>query len=205
MGLEAKCVARSAEHESAGKLHLETERLLFRGAMRLSVPLRAIKRCKAEDGCLIISTAKKRYFFDLGPAAEKWAAKILNPPKRADKLGIKRGLRVAILGIKDKSFLAEVRERTPDISRRARAELDLIYYAANELRDLARLAILKTALKPTGALWVVYPKGAAQIKEADVLKIGRIFGLVDTKVASFSATHTALKFMIPKASRPSAP
>jgi hypothetical protein len=56
-------------------------------------------------------------------------------------------------------------------------------------------------LKPTGAVWVVYPKGMAQIKENDVLAAGRAAGFVDTKVASFSATHTALKFMIPVAQR----
>jgi hypothetical protein len=44
---------------------------------------------------------------------------------------------------------------------------------------------------------VVYPKGKQEITENDVLKAGRQAGLVDTKVALFSDTHTALKFVVP--------
>ena len=56
-------------------------------------------------------------------------------------------------------------------------------------------------LKPAGALWVVYPKGVQTIREIEVIAAGREAGLKDVKVASFSATHTALKFVIPVASR----
>lgn len=35
----------------------------------------------------------------------------------------------------------------------------------------------------------------------DVLQAGRQAGLTDTKVARFSGTHTALKFVIPLARR----
>ena len=56
-------------------------------------------------------------------------------------------------------------------------------------------------LKPDGALWIVYPKGVPEIREMDVLLAGREAGLKDTKVASFSATHTALRFVIPIAKR----
>jgi hypothetical protein len=44
---------------------------------------------------------------------------------------------------------------------------------------------------------VVYPKGQKHITEAGVFAAGKQAGLVDVKVASFSATHTALKFVIP--------
>jgi hypothetical protein len=51
-------------------------------------------------------------------------------------------------------------------------------------------------------LWIVYPKGRQEIKEQHVLDAGKQVGLVDVKVVSFSATHTALKFVRPKAKRP---
>jgi hypothetical protein len=50
-------------------------------------------------------------------------------------------------------------------------------------------------------LWIVYPKGKREIKEQQVLEAGKQAGLVDVKVVSFSATHTALKFVWPKAKR----
>ena len=61
-------------------------------------------------------------------------------------------------------------------------------------RDLARITKLKSWLKPAGALWVVYPKGVPAVREIEVLEAGRAAGLKDTKVARFSATHTALRF-----------
>ena len=39
------------------------------------------------------------------------------------------------------------------------------------------------------------------IREVEVIERGRTAGLKDVKVASFSATHTALKFVIPVAAR----
>jgi hypothetical protein len=48
---------------------------------------------------------------------------------------------------------------------------------------------------------VVYPKGVQTIREIEVLDAGRTAGLKDTKVASFSPTHTALRFVIPVSAR----
>jgi len=56
-------------------------------------------------------------------------------------------------------------------------------------------------LSSAGALWIVYPKGKQAIKEQQVLDAGKAAGLVDIKIVSFSATHTALKFVRPKATR----
>jgi hypothetical protein len=42
----------------------------------------------------------------------------------------------------------------------------------------------------------VYPKGKKEITEGDVLGAGRKAGLKDVKVVGFSATHTALKFVV---------
>jgi len=55
--------------------------------------------------------------------------------------------------------------------------------------------------KGAAALWIVYPKGPKDITENDVLAAGRKAGLKDVKVAGFSPTHTALKFVIPAARR----
>ncbi|HXR09549.1 MAG TPA: hypothetical protein VN792_02170, partial [Candidatus Acidoferrales bacterium] len=57
------------------------------------------------------------------------------------------------------------------------------------------------SIKPNGAIWIVYPKGVKHITESDVLRAIRAASLTDVKVASFSATHTALKAVIPSARR----
>jgi hypothetical protein len=44
---------------------------------------------------------------------------------------------------------------------------------------------------------VVRPKGRPEISEAAVMAAGKAAGLVDVKVVSLSATHTAEKLVIP--------
>jgi hypothetical protein len=48
---------------------------------------------------------------------------------------------------------------------------------------------------------VVYPRGCKEIRENDVMAAGKSAGLTDNKVARFSDTHTALRFVIPLAKR----
>jgi hypothetical protein len=78
---------------------------------------------------------------------------------------------------------------------------DIVFYGADRRQALARLDATRRALKPTGALWIIRPKGSGAITEAEVIAAGRQAGLVDVKVVSFSATHTAEKFMIPRDAR----
>jgi hypothetical protein len=56
-------------------------------------------------------------------------------------------------------------------------------------------------MRGAAALWIVYPKGRTEITERDVLKAGRAAALKDVKVVGFSATHSALKFVIPVSQR----
>jgi hypothetical protein len=115
-----------------------------------------------------------------------------------DKLGVKPGAKVAVLGIHDAAFLRQLKERTGDVSTRLRKDLDLIFFAADSVAELARLASLKIALKPDGAIWVVSLKGkAARIKDVDVIAAAQAAGLVDNKVVGFSDTHTSLRLVIP--------
>ena len=119
-----------------------------------------------------------------------------------DKLGVRQGARVCLLGIDDRDFLRRLRGRTSDISARPRTASDLIFLAADSAAGLARLARLEPYLKRDGALWVVSRKGkAATVRDVDVIAAAKAAGLVDNKVVSFSETHTALRLVIPRARR----
>ena len=134
--------------------------------------------------------------FDLGPAAEKWAKKILRPPSRLEKLGIKPGLKVALVGDFEAPFIEEVREHLSDVK-----SSDLTFLAIDSLADLRKLAKVIQQLPLSAALWIVYPKGKKEVRESDVIGHGRATGLIDIKVVSFSATCTGLKFVRPKSAR----
>jgi hypothetical protein len=201
MGAEAQCRARWGNQVSDGKALLETDRLIFRGAFRLSIPLANLKSISTENGHLIVHFPDGVASFELGPTALKWAKKILNPPQRVDKLGIKQRLRIGILGVRDPTFHDEVVERTASVLGKSAKDLDIAFLAVEKKPDLKKLPATMKALKSTGALWIVYAKGVSQITEAEVLRAGRAAGLTDIKVVRFSETHTGLKFVIPVARR----
>lgn len=119
-----------------------------------------------------------------------------------DKLGVKAGQRVAVLGVESAEFLTDLTARVPEYSRGKRiADADLIFFSTEARSDLSRLESLARSIRKNGAIWVVYPKGQSHIREIDVIQAGKAAGLTDNKVCSFSSTHTALRFVIPIAKR----
>ncbi len=82
-----------------------------------------------------------------------------------------------------------------------RKDTESVFLGAQRTGDLARMSRCRANLAQDGALWVVYPKGRQDITRADVMKTGKMAGLVDVKIVKFSESHTALKFVIPLAKR----
>ena len=201
MGQEAKCKARHDDRVSQGTALLETDYVLFRGDFRVKIPFRAMTSVEAKGPWLEIQSSEGALGLNLGPAADKWAQKILHPPSRLDKLGVKTGMRISIVGMKDPQFTGEVEQRGAELRARVSTDSDIIFFGVEKRQGLNRLAALESSIRPDGAIWVIYPKGISEITEGDVLSAIRAAGLKDVKVASFSATHTALKAVIPVARR----
>jgi hypothetical protein len=202
MGNEATCKVRFGKQESEGKALLETNEVLFRGDFRLKIPFSSIKSAKAVDGELRLQTADGLAVFHLDGAAEKWVQKILHPKSRIEKLGVKRGARVSLIGGFDSEFLREVGDLTKSIVKgKAASDSEHIFFAADSKEDFSALSKITKAMLGAAALWIVYPKGQKYITENDTLSSGRKAGLKDVKVVGFSATHTALKFVIPLSKR----
>jgi hypothetical protein len=121
-----------------------------------------------------------------------------------DKLGVKPGARVGVIGVDDASFRSLLAERTTDVTDgRALRDTDLVFLGADAIDELMQIGRLQRSLRPNGAIWVVSRKGkAATLRDVDVIDAAKAVGLVDNKVVSFSATHTALRLVIPVARRP---
>jgi hypothetical protein len=203
MGSEAICRARFKGQTSEGKALLETAEILFRGDFRLRIPFASIASLRADAGELAVGFDGDTAVFELGPRAALWAEKIRSPRGILHKLGVKADMAVRVLGIRDVNFLSQLEARTGAVlNSDMSGSVDLIFFEADQIDDLSRLPLLKASIKPAGAIWVVSPKGKhAQVKDIDVMTAAREAGLVDNKVASFSATHTALKLVIPKGER----
>ena len=202
MGSELKCTVRFGKEVSEGKALLETSEVLFRGEFRLKIPFASIKSAKAVDGELHLQTVNGLAVFEIGPAAEKWREKILHPKMRIEKIGVKPGAKVALLGSFEADFLDELKSVASSVGQeKVAADSDAIFFVADSLKELSSVAKIAKSLKGAAALWIVYPKGQKTITENDVIAAGRKAGLKDVKVVGFSPTHTALKFVLPLAKR----
>jgi hypothetical protein len=203
MGAEVPCRAIVNGKAAKGRARIETEVLEFRGgALTLKVPFGAMTDVAASDGTLRIEWPDGTARFDLGAHAAKWVDSIRHPKTRLEKLGVKPDFVVSAIGSLDAAFTDELRGRASRVVvGRAVKASDAIFFAASREADLAAVARLKAALKPSGALWIVRPKGRPEISESAVMRAGKAAGLVDVKVVRFSATHTAEKFVIPVAAR----
>jgi hypothetical protein len=122
--------------------------------------------------------------------------------KLIDKLGVKAGQQIAVVGVDDAAFLDELSARVPSFYTGVpHAPADLIFYAVEDRSDLPELKTLAALLVKTGAVWAVFPKGQGHIRDTDVIAAAKGAGLVDNKVCKFSETHTALRLCIPVAKR----
>jgi hypothetical protein len=198
MGKELKCTVRFGKETSEGKALLETSEVLFRGGFRLKIPFASIESAKAIDGELRLQTAEGLAVFELGAAAEKWREKILHPKTRIQKIGLKPGAKISLLGGFEANFLEELKPLAGSVATdKVPADTDAVFFAADSPKELAQVAKLAKSMRGATALWIVYPKGQKTITENDVIAAGRKTGLKDVKVVGFSSTHTALKFVIP--------
>jgi hypothetical protein len=199
MGQEIKCVAHFGGRSGQGEALLESTEILFRGEFRLKISFTSMKEVKAAAGELRVNTADGMAVFELGDQAEKWRDKILNPKSLVEKLGVKPGERIVLHGAVEKNFRESLKAHGAKIG--GKTDSPWIFLGAEELGDLADVKKLARDLQGAAALWIVYPKGQERITESDVRSAGLKAGLTVVKVVCFSATHTALKLVIPKSKR----
>ncbi len=192
MGKDLQTRGVFADGPDTGRLQYEGGKLLFRGAQRRVWDAEALRGVRAEGDDLVLADGSR---FGLGQKqAASWATAIANPKGRLDKIGVKPGMRTAVIGVADDTFTAELAERgavpADDLN-----DLDLLFYAADSAEDLNNIEALIPALGPTGAMWIVSNKGkAATLKDVEVMAAATSAGLVDNKVVGFSETLTALRF-----------
>lgn len=196
--------------KSTARVRLETNVLQIRAAdFKLDVPFNRMKKVASRHGSLLIDHGGGRLSLALGKSAVKWAEKILHPPSRLTKIGVRAEWHAAILGPIDNSFVAELRSAIASLSLgRTVKGADAIFVGVAHPSDFERVATAKSAIKEDGAVWLIRPKGSAAVTEGEVMAAGRSAGLVDVKVVALSPTHSALKFVIPvkdRSHRPSDP
>ena len=196
MGRESRCpVCHDGERAEARAL-LETDELIVRAPFRLGVPRREITSARAEGATLIVEWRGGSVELELGEReAQRWANEIVHPRTLADKLGVKAGQRLLLVGALDYAELVGAGTRVEQ------GPADVVFVAIDAAADLDRIASLRGEIAGDGAIWTVRRKGQSDVTEAMVIAAGRAAGLTDIKIARISDSHTGMKFVIPLAER----
>lgn len=193
MGREARCHCKWGAEEADCKVLLETGELILRLGMRRRVPWTELSEVSARGSVLHFKAGPDHVELNLGSdVARRWAKVITSPlPALAHKLGISPATKLSVVGrVESVELRAAISQ---GINTREEKEADLILICVNSQLELDQYLAHKNY---SGPLWVVYPKGAASgVKEAAVRGLLRSQGMIDTKVASVSATLTALRFV----------
>jgi hypothetical protein len=130
------------------------------------------------------------------------ATEVRYPRSRIEKLGVKPGSRVAVRGLKDAAFMAELKDAGAQVSDRpGKGRLDIILVRLDSTADLKQLLDARKSIVPNGMIWAVWPKGRKEFREDDIRNFGPDAGLVDVKVMAFSEELSGLKLVIPVAQR----
>jgi hypothetical protein len=120
-----------------------------------------------------------------------------------DKLGIKPGMGLAVLGA-PAHLIAELAGSTT-LETRLRPGLDMVMFFTMKRRELERRwPALTRSLTPAGALWVSWPKKSAvkaqglvsDMTEDVVREVALPTGWVDTKVCAVDDTWSGLKCVL---------
>ncbi len=201
MGNEALCRVEYGGDAAEAKVLLETDELIVRGGIKLRIPFREMEQVAASDGVLTFRWKGADARIPIGAQAPKWADKIRNPRSVMDKIGVKSGQRVSIVGDLDGDLAATIVARSGDVTYTARKGSDVIFFAASKREELSRLETLRQSLAPAGAIWIIRPKGTGAISDGDVIAAGRKAGLVDVKVVRVSEALSGEKLVIPVTKR----
>ena len=185
MGLDARCQAVWGERSGGGRLQFEGEYLLFRGPFRVKIPVNEMLDARAESGWLVVAWGGEEIRFELGDAAARWADKIRNPPSLLDKLGVKAGTKVWVVGGFEPEFLAGLEQRGAVCSE---SGWEVVFLRVETPGELDRVP------PKAAVVWTIYPKGRKDLTEGMLRAHCRGLGYKDTKVARFSTTHTALRW-----------
>ena len=193
MGREAAGEMRFDGKAGPGKLLLEAEGLILRGAVRMQIAREAITGFAVEDDVLRIETDRGPLEATLGAReAAAWLRALAKPPPSlADKLGIGTGRAVLRLGpVTDAALLAAL----------ARAGDGPPVLAIAEVESLPALetALAAMSAHPGLPLWTVTPKGADSPLPEITLRVRmRAAGWRDAKSCAVSPRMTACRWHPP--------
>ena len=117
------------------------------------------------------------------------------------KMGIKEGARAYLVNAPAEAVKA-IDSSQLDLAAKLNGKFDYIHLFTKSQKEFDDLfPKLKAHLKPTGMLWVSWPKNRkleTDLTLTKVIELGYNHGLVESKTISIDETWSAIKFTHPK-------
>lgn len=194
MGLETRCKAVIDGNAYEGRLHVDSKEIQFScRESKWSHSVGTTVNAKSVDGMLVVGSGKKAARFDLGDEAERWLEKVLNPPSRMKKLGIKATQKIFLHGEFDQGFLSEIASAQAVVAK-SLAVADMVLAIVVSQVELGTLAKLVKRLDVGKSIWIVWPKGVQSIKDVHVIAFCKELGMGPGKSCAFDDHLTAMRF-----------
>lgn len=200
MGLEAKSILTVDGEEFAVKALLESNELIVRGDFKERFLFSEISNAKAENGRLNFRFENREFALEIGQeAAEKWAKKLLAPPKTLfEKLGIKVDDAIYIFGIIHQE---QVNLAISTNLAKTKKSAKLAFAEVNSRADIYNLIADYKSASISYPIWIIHGKGKNPAPNGNIVReIMRANGLIDTKITAISDNWSATRYNIKKAS-----
>lgn len=194
MGLTSECKVVLNGRSAVCQVHCGDGEVDCRGDLRFRWKLSSLSSVEDDNGVLMLVRGDESASIYVGANSPKWAHAIKHPKTRIDKLGLKSGHKYQAWGTFDPEFDAELTARS---GAESQPPLDAVFVRLNGADDLSKLNVAKEQIQSNGMIWAIWPKGRKEFRDSDIRNHGLASGLVDVKVASFSESLSALKFVIP--------
>lgn len=195
MGREAICQCQWGAESGQCKVLLETSELIVRGSIRRRVPIASLTKVSAQGNDLRFHVAEGAVTLCLGASlAQSWAKKIATPPPT---LGMKLGITSQSNLLVTSDCADEELKIAVEIAATTESKNpDLILAHVKTVGDLNHVLDLYSKIPSDPPIWIVYLKGSNKpIGETEIRDTLRRENFIDTKVASVSASLTALRFV----------
>ena len=124
-----------------------------------------------------------------------------------DKLGVRPGNAVLVVGTADPQLVARARRKAGRSPARSGELADVVFYWPRNASEVtARLRVLRTRIVESGGIWVISAKRGQERKgrpylASEVIGLGLAAGLVDNKICSVSESDTAMRFVVRRSER----
>lgn len=195
MGLEAACRGVIDGKAHSGRLHVDSKEIAFSSpGVKWKHPVGAGTKARVTGGRLEVGSGKKLASFELGDDAGKWLEKVLHPPSRLKKLGVKPGQMVFLKGAFPGGFVDELVAGGAGLARTV-AACTLALALVKSTRELAAVDGMIERLSPGASIWIVWPKGTGRpVSQSGVMELFARHAMGPGKTCAFDDELSALRF-----------